>query len=71
MNSLRTTLKGAARAFDGGEIELVVFWVVVPHSLVVVNELFGGRAASIFRVEFVIKEMYPLHCCLPTEVPDT
>jgi hypothetical protein len=41
----------------------MVFWVVTPCSLVDGNQCFGGRAASIVRVE-VTKEMHPLHCCL-------
>jgi len=36
----------------GGEDEVVVFWVGKPCSLMIVNQHFGGRAASIFRIEF-------------------
>jgi hypothetical protein len=32
-------------------LEVVVSWVIVPFSLVDGNQRFGGRAASIFRVE--------------------
>jgi hypothetical protein len=35
----------------GNEPEVMVTWVVAPCSLVVGNRRFGGRAASIFRVE--------------------
>jgi len=31
--------------------EVMVFWIIVPCSLVVANQCFRGRAASISRVE--------------------
>jgi hypothetical protein len=45
--ALRTT-----NIINNNKLEFTVFWVVAPCSLVVGNQRFGGRAASIFRVEF-------------------
>jgi len=39
------------RGYHGGGIEVMVFWVVTPCSMVVGNQRFGGRTASIFKVE--------------------
>jgi len=50
------------------QIEVGGFWIVAPCRLAVVNKHFGGCAASIFRVEFRSQEIYPLYCCLPSEV---
>jgi hypothetical protein len=33
------------------EFEVVFFWLVAPRNLVVGDQRFGGRAASIFRVD--------------------
>jgi len=51
---MRTTLErgvGLIRSLHGWEIEFVVFWVDARCILSVGNKPFGGRTASIFRVE--------------------
>jgi hypothetical protein len=44
----------------------VIFWVVASYSLVVGNRRFGGRAASIFRVE-VLDQVDASTALLPTQ----
>jgi hypothetical protein len=57
------------RVLHGGEMQIVVFWVIARCILVAGNDCFGGHTASIFAVlKLVIKEMHTLHCCLPSEV---
>jgi hypothetical protein len=41
-------------------IQVVVFWVSTPSSVMGGKQRFGGGAASIFRVEkWAVKEMHP------------
>jgi hypothetical protein len=48
---MSSTLHVHLRSLYRQYIEVVVFWVVTPCSQVIGKQSFGGRAASIFRVE--------------------
>jgi len=59
------------RGFHDEETEVVALWAAKRHVVVLwleINVSEAGLPPS-SGLNFVVKEMYPLQCCLPTEVP--
>jgi len=68
VESLRVRRKQSTKSL----IEVAVFWIVAPCSLVVGNENVSEAVlppSSGFK--YMVKEMYRLHSCLSIEVRDT